>query len=89
MSDSYTGPVVKACSSEIPVVGLKAKRMDKVKDGVGCPAKPGNAAGVGWYLRLYEYYMERRERFGLVKGFYAIFLIFSRHSGHNPFTSSL
>jgi len=89
MSHSYTGPVVKACSSEIFVVGLKAKGMDKVKDRIGCPAEPGNATGVGWYFRLYEYYMERRERIGPVKGLHAIFLIFSRHSGHNPFTSSL
>jgi hypothetical protein len=53
MYHSYTGPVVKACSSEMLVVGLKAKGMDKVKDRIGCPAEPGNATGVGWYFRFY------------------------------------
>ena len=38
MPDPNMGPVIEACSFEMPVIGRKSKGMDEIKCGIGRPA---------------------------------------------------
>ena len=58
-------PVVQPCAAQLLCVGGEPQRVHQMQRCAGGGAQPSDVAGVGRYLRIYQYYVQAQVDFSL------------------------